>query len=228
MLGWSRAALAMKSVPVSPSESRTFTIQMYGTRSHFKCQTRFWESSPWSQNTFRTVYLSSLVVCQTTRCSCTPGALLVLEGFLVFCLYSYHGLDSGIGAPLPVLYVCSHWLERIFSCFSKTTNVKVILIPFQGPLPRSAVGVGQDSVLALSWVCLDHRKYHPWALLASVQPHSFSGRWDLSSAFINMFCLTLCSSHRVAAVWKWAYCSENWVKFHSLVLCRRSDGMSVT
>lgn len=106
-------------------------------------------------------------------------------------------------------------------------------------LPRSpmlglyhiSVSASEDCSGYLPELCtsfLSCHKHYQWTLLASIQPHSSSGRWDLSWEFINKFCLILCSSHHTAAAWKWAFCSENWVEFHSLVLCRRSNKMSIT
>lgn len=82
-----------------------------------------------------------------------------------------------------------------------------------GLLYHISVSTSEDCSGCLPELCtgfLSCHKYCQWALLASIQPHSSSGRWDLSWEFINKFCSILCSSHHTPAVWKWAYCRENW------------------
>lgn len=113
-------------------------------------------------------------------------------------------------------------IERIFLCFPTMSHGGVAVSTLQCPPPaRTCTGSGAGLCNgSLSCVCLDPLKHHLWAFLASVQPIPSQAR---GCAFLNMF--LFCVTQQPPCC---AYCRENWVKFHGLMLCRRANKVSVT
>lgn len=140
--------LMTRSMPISLSESGTLLpyAQTRGTKSHFKCHMRFWEYSSWSQDTFRTVYLSSLRVCQTTRCSVCLGPHLFWKVSLFLFVQTVILVWKLVECASPTA-ICMFW--GIEENLVMLPHVRITVTSFQCPIPRTAVGGGQDCVMAL-------------------------------------------------------------------------------
>lgn len=173
---------------------------------------RFWEYSPWSQNTSRTVYLSSLMVRQH-QVFCVPEAPRVLEGFLGFCLYRVVMLCT-VGSVS--LSQCSLHIPADGESLPQMTHGRIAVTTLLCPPPaRTCSGSGTGLCNgSLSCVCPEPLKHHLWAFLASVQPIPSQAP---GCAFLNVFVFVTQQPPCCA------YSSENWVEFHGLMLCRRTN-----